>query len=159
MTSSKASKKFPNFVCYFMKYLNIIFSLTFATAILSGALLAVNSVYAGPPATPSDKAVDLGIEGLKKEAIGLNRSGLDTKNPQTAVAQTIGRVIGFFGRLMGTMALVMYVWAGTLWLTAAGAKEKIDTSIKIFIWTSLGVFAMLSTYVVVNIFFSDILWQ
>ena len=130
-----------------MRYLKLFFFFTFAIAILSGTLLAV--------ATSAQIPNESELRVLAKDKLNLTK--IDVSNPQKGVSQTIGRIIGFFGGMIGGLAFVMYVWAGVLWLTSAGEQEKIATAGKIFIWTSLSLFAMLSTYVVVNMFFTGIL--
>src|SRR3989339_1001279 len=71
--------------------------------------------------------------------------------------QVIGVVIRILLAFVGSIAMILYVWAGITLMTAAGAAEKIKKAIDIFIWTSLGVIVMLGSYVIVNFIFSGIL--
>ena len=58
---------------------------------------------------------------------------------------------------MGAIAMVMYIWAGFLWMTASGNAEKTTKAKGIIVWTSLGVIAMLASYMLVTFVFSSIL--
>jgi|GEM_PF-3981760 len=75
----------------------------------------------------------------------------------TNVNTLIGRVIAFFMGSIGTFALVLYIWAGFLWMTAAGNSERVASSKKVFIWTTLGVVVMLGSYLIIQFLFSTVL--
>lgn len=70
-------------------------------------------------------------------------------SPQTLV----GRVITFPLGFMGAFALLMYIYAGLLWMFSGGSAEKTHKSLQIIIWTSLGVIAAMASYMVVRTIF------
>ncbi|MFA5175332.1 MAG: pilin [Patescibacteria group bacterium] len=104
------------------------------------------------------------IENTQTESSGGQPSGIDLRaearslNPMNFgdVSELIGRVINALMAFIGSITLVLYIFAGFLWMTAAGAKEKIVKAKSIFIWTSMGVIVMLGSYILVKFVF-DIL--
>ncbi len=94
--------------------------------------------------------IGLSVEKLQQEASKLNF--LNLRSP----SEFIGRIIGFLMGAMGTLALVMYIWAGFSWMTAAGSAEKISLAKTIFIWTTIGVILALSSYIIVNFIFTSL---
>lgn len=69
----------------------------------------------------------------------------------------IGRVIYAAISLSGSIALLMFVYGGILWLTAMGRPEAIEKGKKILIWTTLGIVLIFSAYVLTTAVFSAIL--
>lgn len=62
----------------------------------------------------------------------------------------IARGIDFMLAPIGTIGLVLYLYAGVLWMTAAGNSENIAKAKKVIIWTSFGLFVMISSYLIVK---------
>ena len=95
-------------------------------------------------------------DAMHKQLINTTKISLNPlkySSPQ----QVIGVIIRILVAFVGSIAMILYVWAGITLMTAAGAAEKIKKAIDIFIWTSLGVIVMLGSYVIVNFIFSGIL--
>lgn len=101
--------------------------------------------------TASKQNPGIGQDKLLSEAATLNQLG-QIASP-TAF---IGRVIKVMLSLLGSIALGLYVWSGVLWTTAAGNGERIETSKKIIIWTTAGVAAILSSYILVQFIFKTL---
>ena len=61
---------------------------------------------------------------------------------------------GLFGRAIifttlsvtGTVALVMFIYAGLLWMFARGNSEQTKKAMQLMLWTSAGVIVMLASY-------------
>ncbi len=68
---------------------------------------------------------------------------------EAIVGQVIRNLIG----LMGVVALVMIVWAGFTWTTAAGNPDKVKKAKTILVWTILGVAAVLASYLILSTVF------
>lgn len=58
--------------------------------------------------------------------------------------------------IAGSIALVMFVWGGILWLTAMGNSKQVDQGKQIFQWTTLGIIAMFASYTLVSFLFSSL---
>lgn len=77
------------------------------------------------------------------------------ENPLTVEAKP-AIIIGLFIKailgVVGGLALVMTVWGGFQWLTAAGNKERIDSGSKTMLWAIVGLVITLSSYLLVDTF-------
>jgi hypothetical protein len=65
----------------------------------------------------------------------------------------VGRVIQTAMGVMGTVALLMFIYGGILWMTARGNSDAAGKAIKIFMWSGLGVIVILTSYSIVNFVF------
>lgn len=90
------------------------------------------------------------VEDLKCQAKTLNTAGL------TGPADLIGRIIKILLAFVGTITLVLYIYAGILWMTASGTTERVDKAKKILVWTTLGVVVMLSSYMLAGLLFKSL---
>jgi hypothetical protein len=93
-----------------------------------------------------------GVNTGGKTADQLRSSAASQLNPAkfTAPTDLIKRAITLMMAFIGSIALALFIWAGVLWMTAAGEEKKIDSAKKIIVWTSLGVIVMLLSYTLVN---------
>lgn len=91
------------------------------------------------PPKPGKKSIELppGISGLNK---------LGVSTPQ----EFIGRLIKAAMGVMGTIALAVLVYAGVLWMTAAGNSDRERKALDIMFWGALGVLVILSSYTIVQ---------
>lgn len=71
----------------------------------------------------------------------------------TSAQQVIGVVIRVLITFIGSIAMILYVWAGVIFMTAQGNAEKVKQSLLIFLWTSLGVLVVLGSYVIIDFIF------
>lgn len=104
------------------------------------------------PAIP-DKTAATGKSAqvlLGDAAASLNKAGF--KSP----ADVIGRAIKILLAFIGSISLVLYIYAGLLWMTASGASERVDMAKKILVWTTLGVVVMLSSYMLASFVFKSL---
>jgi len=62
----------------------------------------------------------------------------------------IGIVIKAALGLSGSIALLMFVWGGFMWLTSQGNAEKIEKGQKILTWAAIGLVVLFSAYTIVN---------
>lgn len=95
------------------------------------------------------------LEGREKffseevtEAIGkLNPTGV------ADVQTLIGRIIKIFMQVVGSIALLMFIYGGVLWMIDAGNSEKQKQAMKIIVWSSLGIVVILASYILVDFAF------
>jgi hypothetical protein len=90
-------------------------------------------------------------DNLRQDAAKLNV--LKFRGP----ADFIGNGIRIILMFIGSIVLVMYIFGGFLWMTASGNSEQVDKAKKILVWSSLGVVAMLASYVLVTFLFKTVL--
>ncbi|HRY36739.1 MAG TPA: hypothetical protein P5230_02565 [Candidatus Magasanikbacteria bacterium] len=63
-------------------------------------------------------------------------------------AEIIGYVIKAVLGIIGGVALVMMVYGGFQWLTAAGNEDKIKSGTQTMIWAAIGLIFVFSSYLI-----------
>jgi len=71
----------------------------------------------------------------------------------TSIPQAIGRVINMFTGIAGSIALLMFVYGGVLWLTSGGNEERITNGKKAIVWASIGLFVIFGSYAILRVIF------
>jgi len=77
---------------------------------------------------------------------GLNPLG----NAGTSVSGFVGRIIQVAVSVMGTIAFVMFIYGGILWMFSQGNSEKAAKASKIIVWSALGVVVIFSSYTIIG---------
>lgn len=62
----------------------------------------------------------------------------------------VGRLISGVLSVIGSLALLMFVYAGVLWITAQGDSKKVQRGKDIMVWATLGLGVIAGSYVLVN---------
>lgn len=75
---------------------------------------------------------------------------------ESDVRLIIARVIQGALSVSGTLALMMLIYGGILWLTDMGTGKQIQKGKDIFIWSTLGIIVIASAYVVTTAIFNAI---
>ena len=75
---------------------------------------------------------------------------------QCTLPAIIGRIIKYLMGLLGSVALVMFLYGGFLWLTAAGNETKITKGRETLIWAALGLVLIFASYSIVNFIFGSL---
>lgn len=71
----------------------------------------------------------------------------------TDIKVVIGNIIKNGVGLMGSIALAMFVYGGVLWMSSAGNAERSKKGTQVILWSALGMFMILISYVIVNFIF------
>lgn len=74
--------------------------------------------------------------------------GIGSKDGQ-AVQYLIGRVISVMMGLVGSLALLMFVYGGFLWMTAAGNEDRVKKGKDVLLWAVAGLFIIFTSYILV----------
>ena len=69
----------------------------------------------------------------------------------------IGRVINAVLGIIGSLALLMFVYGGITWMTSSGSPEKIKKGRDIIIWSVIGLAIIFFSYALVNFVIFDII--
>lgn len=69
----------------------------------------------------------------------------------------IARVINGALSVSGSIALLMFMYGGLLWMTSMGRSESIDKGKRILIWAVVGIIVIASAYVITNAVFQAVL--
>lgn len=62
----------------------------------------------------------------------------------------IGRVIKGILGIIGSLAFLMFIYGGLMWMTSAGNADRVKKGQTILIWTVLGLGVIFSSYAAVN---------
>ena len=106
---------------------------------------------------PSKCGVEAGVGSadligeLIPEIENLNRLG---KGVTPAVL--IGRIIRVVLQVVGSIALLVFVYGGIVWMTARGNAERTQRAIKVIVWAALGVVVILASYTLVEFIFGTL---
>lgn len=76
---------------------------------------------------------------------------------ETDVRVIAARIIQGALGISGTIAFLMIVYGGFLWMTAMGRSEQIDKGKKVLTWTILGIVLVASAYVITTAIFNALL--
>lgn len=71
---------------------------------------------------------------------------LGVTDPRLIVANIIKAILS----VVGTLALLMFVYGGVIWITSFGDSKRVDKGKTIITWTVLGLAMIASAYVLVN---------
>ncbi len=71
---------------------------------------------------------------------------LGETDPRLLIARLISGVLS----VIGSIALLMFIYGGLLWMTSGGKPEQVKKGKDILIWAVLGIVLIVSAYVVVN---------
>jgi uncharacterized membrane protein YjfL (UPF0719 family) len=78
---------------------------------------------------------------------------ISLKNPLTGIETPqalIGQIINSLFGIIGSLALVMFVYGGLLWMTSSGSAEQVKKGKDIFIWAVVGLVVVFSAYSLVR---------
>jgi hypothetical protein len=71
---------------------------------------------------------------------------------QTMLGKIIYAVLG----LVGSLALVMFIYGGFTWMLSSGNNEKVQKGKDILIWATLGLVIIFSAYAILKLVFSGL---
>ena len=71
---------------------------------------------------------------------------LGVTDPRLIAANIIKAILS----VVGTLALLMFVYGGVIWITSFGDSKRVDKGKTIIVWTVLGLAMIASAYVLVN---------
>lgn len=109
----------------------------------------------GTKVTPKDSGKSGDVNGT---LLSLNTSAGQHFNPGNLSTPTDLIGVGIRAMLMflGSIALILYIYAGVSWMTAFGNSERTSHATEIIKWTTLGVAVALGSYVILNTAFTYI---
>lgn len=100
-----------------------------------------------PELTPEQEAELINATKANVESsvrTAFNRTG--TTNPSVYVGRIISGAMG----VLGSLTLIMFVYSGFLWMTAAGDAGKLEKARDIAIWSTLGIAVIFSSYAIIR---------
>jgi len=75
---------------------------------------------------------------------------LNLPKDQTTIPTLLGRVINAILGIVGSLALVMFIYGGIIWMTSSGNAEQVTKGKNIVIWATIGLVVIFSAYALVS---------
>lgn len=89
------------------------------------------------------------IPGFVFAADLILQNPLGVTDPNILIGRIIKQVLGF----VGTIALVMFIYGGLMWMLSMGDAGRVKKGRDTFIWATLGLIVIFSSYLIVNFIF------
>jgi len=67
--------------------------------------------------------------------------------PQALIGRIIDTVLG----VVGSIALLMFVYGGIIWMTSSGSPEKVKSGRDTLVWSAIGLAIIFSAYGLVRV--------
>jgi len=80
-------------------------------------------------------------------------STLGTININDFAARIINYILG----LIGSIALILFVYGGFLWMTSAGRADAVKNGQKIIVWATIGMAVVFTSYILVKFFMEGVI--
>ncbi len=100
-----------------------------------------NNAFAQPTSTPPGTPGS----GEKIQPVTLP-DPLGKTTPQALIGKIIKAVLG----IVGSLALVMFIYGGFTWMLAGGNAEKVTKGRNILVWATIGLVVIFSSYALVK---------
>ncbi|PIS04568.1 MAG: hypothetical protein COT81_05725 [Candidatus Buchananbacteria bacterium CG10_big_fil_rev_8_21_14_0_10_42_9] len=94
----------------------------------------------------------ISTDGSSAEGSGSVEGGIDNplgkglNDPRDIIANIIRAILG----LVGSLALLVFIYGGFTWMMAAGNEDKIKKGKDMILWASLGIAVILLSYTLVS---------
>lgn len=109
----------------------------------TNGVVAADATGKGDSGTPSTISLCDPISGV---------CGGQGTSPQILIGKVINAVLG----IVGSLALVMFIYGGFTWMTAAGNEQSVTKGKDILIWATVGLIVIFSAYALVKFVFTGI---
>ncbi len=116
--------------------------LIFALVLIS-SLISVNILLAQPGGGADTGNTPGGGANTVSTSL-TNPLGVDS--PEAVIANVINTIFG----IVGSLALLMFIYGGLVWMTSSGNKEMIDKGKNIIKWAAIGLIVIFSSYALVR---------
>ncbi len=123
----------------------IVFMMAFSMFAVTGvnAQLGIGDDHDGPGYTPTLEAGGANAVGWQGEAATYQAGiGLGNEDPRSIAANIINIILGF----LGILAVVLILFGGFKWMTAAGNEDKVAEAKKLLVAGVIGLIIILAAY-------------
>lgn len=105
-----------------------------------------------------EQSSSLSKDETKINALLAGVNGIENLNQlgNRKIPEILGEAIRVLMGLMGSIAFVMFIYGGVMWMTAAGNAERAGKAVKIMLWAALGVAVILASYALVDFVFEAV---
>jgi len=109
-----------------------------------------------PPADYNTSSTDTDTDTSSSSDSNIQPRRLDNPLGTDNLGEVIARIISIFTGVSGSIALLMFVYGGFLWLTSAGDSGKVETGRKAMVWAVIGLIIIFGAYAILNFIFVSI---
>ena len=81
---------------------------------------------------------------------------LDNPLPTDKIPDLLGGAIGKALGVVGSIALVLFIYGGFTWMTAGGNTQRVTTGRNILIWATIGLIVIFLSYAILQFIFGAI---
>lgn len=74
---------------------------------------------------------------------------INADSPEELISNVIQVILG----VTGSISLLMFVYGGFIWLTSAGNSERVSRGKNVFVWATIGLVVIFTSYVVLRTIF------
>lgn len=112
-------------------------------------LLLLLSVYFLPQVLAADPTAGESNPGSPDTTVKLPNplTGSQSSKP---IPDFLGQIINYAMGIMGSLALVMFIYGGALWMLSAGNTEQVSKGKQVIIWAALGIAIVFTAYALVR---------
>lgn len=86
-------------------------------------------------------------------SVHLNNPLGSVDTPQKLIGKIISAVLG----VVGSLALLMFIYGGLIWMTAAGNEKKVSQGTDILMWAAIGLVIIFISYAAVRFLLGEVL--
>lgn len=88
----------------------------------------------------------------------VNPIGGTSAKPQgtTDISLIVGNAVKAVTSIMGSIALLVFVYGGFLWLTSAGNSDRVKSGTSAMLWAAIGIFIIFSSYAIISLVFKGL---
>ncbi len=110
---------------------------------------------------PGQESGDSVFVDISDQSVGVGvGAGLTTAAGEDVPIQiTIAKIIKQFMTLLGTIAIVLILYAGFLWMTAAGNEEQITKAKKIILNATIGLIIIMMAWAIAAFVIDRVTWS
>ncbi len=86
------------------------------------------------------------VNGTEPITIKNPLEGAGVTSPQLLIGRVINSILG----VVGSLALVMFVYGGLIWMTSSGSSDQVKKGKDILIWAVVGLVIIFSAYGIIR---------
>lgn len=75
---------------------------------------------------------------------------LTGNNTSQDIPTFLGQIISYAMGIIGSLALVMFIYGGAVWMLSGGSPEQVTKGKQIVIWSALGLALIFTSYAIVK---------
>ena len=79
-----------------------------------------------------------------------NPINIPPANQSNPIPYLLGNIISYVMGIIGSLALVMFIFGGATWMLSGGNQERVTKGKQILIWATLGIVIIFTAYAIIR---------